>query len=125
VSPTAVGEEKGSRDPRVRQGRQWVAGERQRRDLGCVERCSGEPGRDDDGILGPSRKVVGSPGETTAGSWVRRGRRWGAEVRRWRDLGCVEGGSGEPGRDGGQRCWGETNLIRIIIDIFSTILYIN
>jgi hypothetical protein len=30
----------------------------------------------------------------------------------------------EPGRDGGQRCWGETYLIRIIIHIFSTILYI-
>jgi hypothetical protein len=72
VSPTAVGEEKGSWDPRVCRGRQWVAGAR----------------------------------------WQR-------------DLECVEGGSGEPGRDGGRRCWGETNLIRIIIDIFSTILYIN
>jgi hypothetical protein len=72
VSPTAVGEEKGSRDPGVRQGRQW-----------------------------------------------------GAEARRRRDLGCVEGGSGEPGRDGSRRGWGETYLIRIIIDIFSTILYIN
>jgi hypothetical protein len=69
VSPTAVGEEKGSWDPRVRRGRQWVAGARRRRDLG---------------------------------------------------------GSGEPERDGGRRCWGETNLIRIIIiDMFSTILYIN
>jgi hypothetical protein len=72
VSPNAVGEEKGSRDPRVRRGRQWVAG-----------------------------------------------------ARRQRDLGCVDGGSGELGRDGGRRCWGEKNLIRIIIDIFSTILYIN
>jgi hypothetical protein len=72
VSPTAVGEEKGSRDPRVRRGRQWGAGAR----------------------------------------------------RRW-DLGCVERGSGEPWRDGGRRCWGETYLIRIIIDIFSTILKIN
>jgi hypothetical protein len=54
-----------------------------------------------------------------------------------RILGCIEGGSGElvrddleggseePGRDGGRRCWGETFLISIIIDIFSTILYIN
>jgi hypothetical protein len=85
---------------------------------------------------------VGSRGETAAGSWVRRGRQWGARARRRRDHGCVEGGSGEPGRDGdkvlgasreavgsrgrdgGRRCWGETNLIRIIIDIFSTILYI-
>jgi hypothetical protein len=69
VSPTAVGEEKGSRDPRVRRGRQWGAG-----------------------------------------------------ARRRRDLGCVEGGSGEPGLDGGWQRWGETNLIRIIIDIFRTIL---
>jgi hypothetical protein len=46
-------------------------------------------------------------------------------VRRRRDLGCIEGGSGEPGRDGGRRYLGETYLIRIIIDIFSTILYIN
>jgi hypothetical protein len=68
---------------------------------------------------------VGSPGETTTGSWVRRGRHWGAGARRRRDLGCDEGGSGEPGRDGGRRCRGETNLIRIIRDIFSTILYIN
>jgi hypothetical protein len=44
---------------------------------------------------------VGSRGETVAGSWVHRGRQWGARARRWRDLGCVEGGSGEPGRDGG------------------------
>jgi hypothetical protein len=72
VSPTIVGEEKGSQDPRVRRGRQWGAG-----------------------------------------------------ARRRRDLGCVEGGSGEPGRRGGRRCWGETNLVRIIIDIFSTKLYIN
>jgi hypothetical protein len=43
---------------------------------------------------------VGSRGETTAGSWVRRERQWGARARRRRDLGCVEGGSGEPGRDG-------------------------
>jgi hypothetical protein len=50
---------------------------------------------------------VGSRGETAAGSWVRRGRQWVV------------------GRDGGRRCWGETNLIRIIIDIFSIILYIN
>jgi hypothetical protein len=56
---------------------------------------------------------------------VRQGRQCGAGARRRRDLGCVEGGSGEPGRDGGRRCWGETYLIRTIIDIFSTILYIN
>jgi hypothetical protein len=43
---------------------------------------------------------VGSQGETGAKSWVRRGRQWGAEARRRRDLGCIEGGSGEPGRDG-------------------------
>jgi hypothetical protein len=59
VSPTAVGEEKGSRDPRVRRGRQWVAGARRRRDLGG----SGEPGRDDDGIMGASREAVESRGE--------------------------------------------------------------
>jgi hypothetical protein len=59
VSPTAVGEEKGSRDPRVRRGRQWVAGARRRRDLGG----SGEPGRDDGRILGASREAVGSRGE--------------------------------------------------------------
>jgi hypothetical protein len=35
------------------------------------------------------------------------------------------GGSGELRRDGGRRCWGGTYLIRIIIDIFRTILYIN
>jgi hypothetical protein len=83
VSPTAVDEEKGSRDPRVCRGRHWV------------------PGRDGGGILGASREVVGSRGETSAGSWVRRGRKWGAGARRQRDLGCVEGGSGEPGRDDG------------------------
>jgi hypothetical protein len=59
VSPTAVGEEKGSWDPRVRRGRQWVAGARRRRDL----EGSGEPGRDDDRILGASREAVGSRGE--------------------------------------------------------------
>jgi hypothetical protein len=107
VSPTAVGEEKGSRDPRVRRGRRWGARARRRQDLGCVEGGSGEPGRDDDGILGASREAVGNRGETAAGSWVRRGRQWGAGARQRR------------------RCWGETNLIRIIIDIFSTILYIN
>jgi hypothetical protein len=64
-------------------------------------------GRDGGRILGASREAVGSRGETTAGSWVRRGRQWGAGARRRR------------------RCWGETNLIRIIIDIFSTILCIN
>jgi hypothetical protein len=89
----------------VRRGRQWGAGARRRRDLGCVEGGSGEPRRDDGGILGASREAIGSRGETTAGSWVRRGRQWGAGAR-WRS-------------------WGETNLIRIIIDIFSTILYIN
>jgi hypothetical protein len=46
---------------------------------------------------------------------VRRGRQWGAGVSRRRDLGCIEGGSGESWRDGGRRCWGETYLIRIII----------
>jgi hypothetical protein len=50
VSPTAVSEEK---------GRQWVAGARQWRDLGG----SGEPGRDDNWILGASREPVGSRGE--------------------------------------------------------------
>jgi hypothetical protein len=59
VSPTAVDEEKGSRDPRVRRGRQWVAGARQRRDLGG----NGEPGRDNSRILGASREAVGSRGE--------------------------------------------------------------
>jgi hypothetical protein len=53
--------------------------------LGCVEGGSGEPGRDDDEILGVSREAVGSPGEMAAGSWVRRGRQWGAEVR-WRSV---------------------------------------
>jgi hypothetical protein len=66
-SPTAVGEEKGSRDPRVRRGRQWGAGARQRRGLGCVEGGSGEPGRDDGGILGASREAVGSRGEMAVG----------------------------------------------------------
>jgi hypothetical protein len=28
---------------------------------------------------------------------VRRGRQWGVGARRQRDLGCVEGDSGEPG----------------------------
>jgi hypothetical protein len=56
---------------------------------------------------------------------VRRERQWGAGARRRRDPRCVEGGSGEPRRDGSRRCWGETYLIRIIIHIFSTILYIN
>jgi hypothetical protein len=46
VSPTAVSEEKRSRDPRVRRGRQWVVGATRRWDLGCVEGGSGEPGRD-------------------------------------------------------------------------------
>jgi hypothetical protein len=53
-------------------------------------------------------EVVGSPGETTTGSWVRRGRQWGA------------------GREMAVADAGEKKLIRIIIiDIFSTILYIN
>jgi hypothetical protein len=59
------------------------AGARQRRDLGCVEGGSGEPGRDSGGVLGASRVAVGSRGETAAGSWVRRGRQWGAGAR-WR-----------------------------------------
>jgi hypothetical protein len=59
VSPTAVGEEKGSRDPRVRRGRQWVAGAKRRRDLGG----SGEPRRDDSRILCVSREAVGSRGK--------------------------------------------------------------
>jgi hypothetical protein len=46
VSPTAVGEEKGSRDPGVHRGRQWGAGARRRWDLRCVEGGSGEPRRD-------------------------------------------------------------------------------
>jgi hypothetical protein len=52
VSPTAVGEEKGSRDPRV-------AGARRQRDLGG----SGEHGRDEGRIIGASREAVGSWGE--------------------------------------------------------------
>jgi hypothetical protein len=68
VSPTAVGEEKGSRDPSVRRGRQWGAGARrrgarQRRDLGCIEGGSGELGRDGGRILGALREAVGSRGE--------------------------------------------------------------
>jgi hypothetical protein len=66
VSPTAVSEENGSRDPRVRRGRQWGVGARRWRDLGCVDGGSGEPGRDGDGILGASREAVGSQGETAA-----------------------------------------------------------
>jgi hypothetical protein len=69
--------------------------------LGCVEGGSEVLGRDGGGILGASREVVGSRGETSAGSWVRRGRKWGAGARRRRDHGCVEGGSGEPGQDDG------------------------
>jgi hypothetical protein len=61
VSPTTVGEEKGSQDARVRQVRQWVARARWRWIL----------------------EAVGSLGEMTAGSWVRRGRQWGAGPR-WR-----------------------------------------
>jgi hypothetical protein len=68
---------------------------------------------------------VGCWGETAAGSWVGRGRRWGAGARRRRDLGCVEGGSGEPGRDGDGDAGEKQIFIRIIIYIFSTILYIN
>jgi hypothetical protein len=83
VSPIAVGEEKGSWDPRVRRGRQWGARVRRRWDLGCIEGGSGEPGRDDSGILGASREAVGSRGETAARSWVRRGRQWGAGARWW------------------------------------------
>jgi hypothetical protein len=67
VSPTAVGEEKGTWDPRVHQGRQWVAEARQRRDLGCVEGGSGEPGRDGGGILGASSEAVGSRSEMAVG----------------------------------------------------------
>jgi hypothetical protein len=43
----------------------------------CVEGGSGEPGRDNGGILGALREAVGSRGETAVGSWVRRGRQWG------------------------------------------------
>jgi hypothetical protein len=67
VSPTVVGKEKGSRDPRVRRGRQWGAGARWRWHLGCVEGGSGEPGRDDGGILGASREAVASRGEMAVG----------------------------------------------------------
>jgi hypothetical protein len=67
VSPTAVGEEKGSRDPRVHRGRQWGAGARRRRDLGCVEGGSGESRRDDGGIFGASREAAGSGGEMAVG----------------------------------------------------------
>jgi hypothetical protein len=44
VSPTAVGEEKGSRDPEVRRGRLWGTEARRRQDLGCIEGGSGELG---------------------------------------------------------------------------------
>jgi hypothetical protein len=67
VSPTAVGEEKGSRDPRVHRGRQWVAGARWRRDLGYVEGGSWELERDDGRILGASREAVGNRGEVAVG----------------------------------------------------------
>jgi hypothetical protein len=67
VSPTAVGEEKGSRDPRVRRGRQWGVGARRRRDIGCVEGGSGEPRRDDGEILGASRETVGCQGRDGGG----------------------------------------------------------
>jgi hypothetical protein len=63
VTPTAVGEEKRSRDPRVRRGRQWGVGARRRRDVGCVDGGSGQPGRDGGEILGASREAVGSRGE--------------------------------------------------------------
>jgi hypothetical protein len=66
VSPIVVGEDKGSRDHRVRRGRQWGAGARRRQDLGCVEGGSGEPGRDGGGIFGASREALGSRGETAA-----------------------------------------------------------
>jgi hypothetical protein len=39
---------------------------------------------------------------------VRRERQWGTGARRRQDLGCVKGSSGELGRDGGRRCYGET-----------------
>jgi hypothetical protein len=42
-----------------------------------------EKGRDGSGILGASREVVESRGDTTAASWVRRGWQWGAGER-WR-----------------------------------------
>jgi hypothetical protein len=58
VSPTAVGKEMGSRDPRVRRGRQRVVGARRRRDLGG----SGEPGRDDGKIFGCVEEGSGEPG---------------------------------------------------------------
>jgi hypothetical protein len=67
VSPTAVGEENESWDPGVRRGRQWGAGARWRRDLGCIEGGSGEPGRDGGGILGASREAVGSRGQMAVG----------------------------------------------------------
>jgi hypothetical protein len=67
VSPTTVGEEKESWDPRVRRGRQWGAGARRQWDLGCVEGVSGEPGRDNGGILGASREAMGSRGEMAVG----------------------------------------------------------
>jgi hypothetical protein len=52
VSPTVVGEEKGRDGGRI---------------LGCVEGGSGEPGRDDGGILGASREAVASRGEMAVG----------------------------------------------------------
>jgi hypothetical protein len=51
----------------VRRGRQWGAGARWRRDLGCIEGGSGEPGRDGGGILGASREAVGSRGQMAVG----------------------------------------------------------
>jgi hypothetical protein len=52
VSPTAVGEEKGRDGGRI---------------LGCVEGGSGEPGRDDNKILGALREAVWSQEEMVVG----------------------------------------------------------
>jgi hypothetical protein len=53
VSPTAVGEEKGRDGGRI---------------LGCVEGGSGEPGQDDNKILGALREAVWSQGEMVVGN---------------------------------------------------------
>jgi hypothetical protein len=108
VSPSAVGEEKGSRDPRVCRGRQWVAGARRRRDLGG----SGEPGRDDDKILGASmlRTAGGKTEKRTArrrrspGGWGGRrgggGRRGSGGTPEAREDGAAAAEPRRPGRVG-------------------------
>jgi hypothetical protein len=98
VSPTAVGEDRGETTA-------WS--------WGALREAVGSRVETATGSYGASREVVGSRGGTAAGSWVRRGRQWGPGARRWRDPMCVEGGNGEPGRDGGCWCWGETVTPRV------------